>query len=329
MYSGYIRTKARNGTALTETEGGVKIYDYLNRYYSYTPKDVTVSGRNSGEFQNYDSSAVYCGIMLGGKGIANGTGVLYIDNIRVRTVNTPLSVEVTASNKSAFNTEEDTIIATFTQPMDLTTIQNIYVKDASGNKVEDVVKTVTPTDDNKVLTIKLDASKLVGNTNYDIIFPATLTDIYGQGLVTYYNQFRSSTSAATEGEPWYNTTVPKSSDKLAVSISTTKANKIYIQDVTDGYDVTTGTFSKTLTINNVSSQSLPVWIAAAAYDIRNNLIGYVDIGNAFTLDAGATTTKDLAFTVESGKTAKYIRIFVWNGEDTMMPYQVAEQITIQ
>ena len=31
----------------------------------------------------------------------------------------------------------------------------------------------------------------------------------------------------------------------------------------------------------------------------------------------------------TGKTAKYIRVFVWNGANTMKPYQAAEEIVIE
>ena len=211
---------------------------------------------------------------------------------------------------------------TFTQPVDRATDKNIKVVDKNGEEI-DAVKDITYADGDTVMNITLDGDKLLGKEAYKVILPASFTDVYGQGLVTYHNAFRS---LSTKDTVWYNANVPVDADKLALTITTAKATEIYIDDVTDGFE--NGTFTKTVTVNSVATKVLPVWIAAAAYDAKNNMIGFGEV-EAFELEAGATTEKTLNFTVAEGKTAKYVRIFVWDGETTMKPYQAVEEITIQ
>jgi len=314
----YFDGEIMDGKFLKKTEGTAleTTYDYEQKNYNY------INGQG---FSNYNIGNTFYGILIGGKGISGSAeGDLYFDNIKVYTVNTPFAVTTATRDASKFNAVADVITMTFTQPVDKETVKNIQIVDKAGETL-DAIKEVNYKDSNTVMEIQLDSDKLLGKEVYKVVLPATFTDVYGQGLVTYYNPYRSSETAKGDSV-WYDDKVPANADTLAVTLTTAKATEIYIDDVTDGY--LNGTFTKTVTVNSVATETLPVWIAAAAYDAENNMVGFCAV-DEFTLAAGATTYKDLDFTVEAGKTAKYVRVFVWNGKDTMKPYQAIEEITVQ
>lgn len=326
----YVDGVLLEGSFLKESYGEKlsPTYDFESRAYNYN-KGTTESAAS---FKSYNMNSIFNGILIGGKGQANPSPTetnanLYFDNISVKTLDTKFALEsVEAGSTNAFNAENNVIKLYFNLPVDAESVKNIKLVDASGDEVN-AIKSTEFTDGNTELHITLDSDKIAGNTEYKVILPATVTDIYGQGLVTYYTPYRS-TEAAKGDTKWYNTTVPTSSDKLAITVKTAKSGEIFIDDVTDGYDSTTGTFTKTITVNNVANENLPVWIVAAAYDDKNCMIGIDEVEN-FTLNANENTTKDISLTVETGKTAKYIRIFVWNGDETMKPYQAVEEIIVQ
>lgn len=313
LLEGSYRTKS-SGTNLTD----VKVYDFEDRDYLYTSSEPY-------KFNKYDSSAAYKGILLGGKGGTEST--VYYDNMKVYTVDTEFDATVAVSSTERFNAVYDNIVATFTTPVDMDTVNNIIILDSEGNVIDKAIKTIVAEDDDTVLNITLDADKLIGKEEYQVIFPATFTDIYGQGLVKYYNPYRSQNNTADA--VWYSANVPVDSNKLVASFKTSKANEIYVDDVRDGYDAETGVFVNTIKFNSVSKEDLPVWCAVAAYKADNSMVGYADIGDAFTLVAGETVEKEVTFTVseDNKDLVKYIRVFVWNGFDTMKPYQQVEELT--
>ena len=230
-------------------------------------------------------------------------GATYYDNIKVTKIDTNFALSSYDEDVFASFNRDVTGSLAFTTPVDADTVNEIYLASTDGTKVDGGITAAVDTTDATKVNITLGDNVKKGT--YKLVIPEKFTDIYGQGIGTY------------------------GAEKKEIAVTILKAAEIFIDDVLDGYDSTTRTFSKTLTVNNVATEDLPVWIVAAAYDERNCMIGFAETGEIFTLGAGQKTTKDISLTVEAGKTAKYIRIFVWNGDDTMKPYQAVEEIIVQ
>jgi len=246
-------------------------------------------------------SDTFHGLFFGGYAYNARDGYQLYDNVKAYTIGRDFEVSYDEASFTEF-VKGDSIELSFTTDVDANTVSNIYLADSTGAKVENgVTATVDPTNATKVIV----TFGSVASGNFKVVIPAEFTDIYGQGIGT------------------------KGAETKEIEATMAKGSEIYVDDVTDGYDAATGTFTKTITVNSVAATDLPVWITAAAYDSDNNMIGFVDVGNAFTLGAGLKAEKSLTFTVATGKTAKYIRVFVWNGANTMKPYQAAEEIVIE
>lgn len=128
----------------------------------------------------------FAGLCMGGKA-STLNGAQYYDNIKVTKIDKDFAIESSTLCDGDANIEVDSeFVFTFTTPIDIETINNIHLKDQSGNKVDGALNIeVDQTDDSK-LNIKLNSAVVSQFTPYSLVFPGTFTDKYGQGLESFY-----------------------------------------------------------------------------------------------------------------------------------------------
>ena len=302
------------------------VYDYLPRAYQYGPggnkaADTTDDSKNS--FSQMRFGDTFLGLEFGTNGLATGTAkAIYYDNISVKTIDKTFDIENIECNKSNFNAESDTIKVSFTTPVDGTKLTEVQINDESGNVVNNAIKSIAvDSSDATKLTIALDPNVLRAGSKYSLIFPATFTDVYGQGLVRYYSATRSADAAKNTN--FYSASVPKSSALTALTFATAKSKELYVKDISGSYDSEKGSYAENLEFCNITSNSeLPVWAVVAAYDVDGEML-CCDMIETFSVPANESLTKQINFAVGESVRDKVasVKLFVWNSAEKMAPYQ--------
>ena len=109
---------------------------------------------------------------------------------------------------------------------------------------------------------------------------------------------------------------------LETTIKTTKSTSLYA--TADAANIADNTVTTKLTLVNPEEGELGVWYIVAAYGQYNEMLGC----QSGTIEGGMPKGEQVipvSFTTKSG-TIKAVRVFVWDGYKTMVPYQPAETI---
>jgi hypothetical protein len=214
------------------------VYDYLPRSYQYGPgsnkaADATDDSKNS--FRGMSFQNEFLGLEFGSKGLATGTAkAIYYDNISIKTIDKTFDIDNIECNKTSFNAGSDTIKVSFTTPVDETKLSEILIKNAD-NVIENAVNTVELSNDGRVLTMTINPTVISSKQTYTVNFPATFTDVYGQGLLRYYSVPRSDDNAKNTG--FYNKDIPSSSQLTALEFTTAESLDCSIEpDLVENYD---------------------------------------------------------------------------------------------
>ena len=300
------------------------VYDYLPRSYQYGPgsnraADATDDSKNS--FRGMSFQNEFLGLEFGTKGLAKGTAkAIYYDNISIKTIDKTFDIDNIECNKTSFNAESDTIKVSFTTPVDGTKLTEVQINDESGNVVNNAIKSIAvDSSDATKLTIALDPNVLGAGSKYSLIFPATFTDVYGQGLVRYYSATRSADAAKNTN--FYSADIPKSSSLTALTFATAKSKELNVADIKNQYDFAKGSYSETLSFYNITSNELPVWVVVAAYDAEGAML-CSNMIDEFTVSANENVEKDIEFIVDESlrKSVTSVKLFIWDTSSNMKPY---------
>ena len=300
------------------------VYDYLPRSYQYGPgsnkaADATDDSKNS--FRDISFQNKFLGLEFGTKGLATGTAkAIYYDNISIKTIDKTFDIDNIECNKTSFNAESDTIKVSFTTPVDETKLSEVQINDESGKAVNNAIKsTAVDSSDATKLTIALDSNVLELGGKYSLVFPATFTDVYGQGLLRYYSATRSADDA--KGTQFYNADIPKSSSLTALTFATAKSKELNVADIKNKYDFAKGKYSETLSFYNITSNELPVWVVVAAYDAEGAML-CSNMIDKFTVSENGNVEKDIEFIVDESlrKSVTSVKLFIWDTSSNMKPY---------
>ena len=300
------------------------VYDYLPRSYQYGPgsnkaADATDDSKNS--FRGMSFQNEFLGLEFGSKGLATGTAkAIYYDNISIKTIDKTFDIDNIECNKTSFNAESDTIKVSFTTPVDETKLTEVQINDESGKAVNNAIKSIIlDMNDATKLTIALDSNVLELGGKYSLVFPATFTDVYGQGLVRYYSATRSADAAKNTN--FYSADIPKSSSLTALTFATAKSKELNVADIKNQYDFAKGNYSETLSFYNITSNELPVWVVVAAYDAEGAML-CSNMIDKFTVSANENVEKDIEFIVDESlrKSVTSVKLFIWDTSSNMKPY---------
>ena len=300
------------------------VYDYLPRSYQYGPgsnraADATDDSKNS--FRGMSFQNEFLGLEFGTKGLATGTAkAIYYDNISIKTIDKTFDIDNIECNKTSFNAESDTIKVSFTTPVDGTKLTEVQINDESGKAVNNAIKSIIlDMNDATKLTIALDSNVLELGGKYSLVFPATFTDVYGQGLVRYYSATRSADAAKNTN--FYSADIPKSSSLTALTFATAKSKELNVADIKNQYDFAKGSYSETLSFYNITSNELPVWVVVAAYDAEGAML-CSNMIDEFTVSANENVEKDIEFIVDESlrKSVTSVKLFIWDTSSNMKPY---------
>ena len=300
------------------------VYDYLPRSYQYGPgpnqaADATDDSKNS--FRDMSFQNEFLGLEFGTKGSATGTAkAIYYDNISIKTIDKTFDIDNIECNKTSFNAESDTIKVSFTTPVDETKLTEVQINDESGKAVNNAIKSIMlDMNDATKLTIALDSNVLELGGKYSLVFPATFTDVYGQGLLRYYSAARSADDA--KGTQFYNADIPKSSSLTALTFATAKSKELNVADIKNQYDFAKGNYSETLSFYNITSNELPVWVVVAAYDAEGAML-CSNMIDKFTVSGNGNVEKDIEFIVDESlrKSVTSVKLFIWDTSSNMKPY---------
>ena len=299
------------------------VYDYLPRSYQYGPgpnqaADATDDSKNS--FRDMSFQNEFLGLEFGTKGLATtGTAkAIYYDNISIKTIDKTFDIDNIECNKTSFNAESDTIKVSFTTPVDETKLSEILIKNAD-NVIENAVNTVELSNDGRVLTMTINPTVISSKQTYTVNFPATFTDVYGQGLLRYYSVPRSDDAAKNTN--FYSADIPKSSSLTALTFATAKSKELNVADIKNHYDFAKGNYSETLSFYNITSNELPVWVVVAAYDAEGAML-CSNMIDKFTVSENGNVEKDIEFIVDESlrKSVTSVKLFIWDTSSNMKPY---------
>ena len=115
--------------------------------------------------------------------------------------------------------------------------------------------------------------------------------------------------------------VDEAAMKLVTVIKTTKATGLYAEAeaaVVDGANVSTK-----LTFVNPEDDTMDVWYIVAAYGDYNEMIGCQ--AESIKVEKGVMDPIAINFTTKSSN-IKSVKVYVWDGYKTMVPYQEAEEL---
>ncbi len=212
---------------------------------------------------------------------------LYVDDVKVYQV-----ADTFELTRATYDAATGTVlVSTGSQPTD-TTINNIKLMNGDA----DVSGSITarawdPTNNVLKLTVPVDSLQVA--TDYTVVLPKNSADLYGQ-----------ITSAVQEA----TFTTPKSWSVSLKNASVTSAPS------------STGAAASIVLENGAASRD--VWVVMAVYGQYNELLG-VD-AQTITVDG---TTQPLTFTTaDDCSGALNVKVFIWDGPNTMIPLQNSESI---
>ena len=172
-----------------------KVYDFVNRFYTSNETGIYNYSLN-------DIQGLHFGYSWG-----NNAGALYLDNMKVYTVD---KFKITSvANTEDFEPASETLNYTFQTPVSEDKISTVKIITADGAEVANAInfEKTTLSADGKTLSIKLNDGILSANTSYKTVFPMEFTDIYNQSLVTYVSSFKHKA-----GMPVEDLSVPETYD---------------------------------------------------------------------------------------------------------------------
>ena len=314
--------------------------------------------------QNLKVADVLYGIW-GGVSKSGGTApaVMYLDNFKAYLVD-EFKVETVTGNSNIFNAKTGEVVYTFTKPVALSTKDNVVLLNAEGKEVKGGIKSVTLSEGDYKMTVKLDETKLSGNANYTIRLTTGLRDTDGLTLSTEYKYYEypidnyyskvegtenvylvTDVSKTATHECTYTpktATTPayltKGSYKVAVDtwvrdakamkmdvdIRTTKSTSVYAEAAP--VTIANGKVTTSVTITNPESTPKTVWCIIAAFGEVNQMLGCQTIVYKEGI-AGSTAMENIPVSFDITDTnVEYVRMFLWNSKEEMVSYQRAEDI---
>jgi len=268
------------------------------------------------------------------------TDEFYIDNLKAYIVDSFDVVSVTGASNQ-FNIAEDEVVFTFTNPV--LSLENaeasVAVKDASGNAV-DGIDAVALSADKRTMTVTL--KDLAGAAKYTVELLPTLRDENGIGITPQHEWYDYVTtldnvSSVVDGVATYtvgdvtSTTqascyiLNKDADGMNTVVSIVTSKSASVSAVPTPASISGNTVSTTLTFANVANEDLPVWYVVAAYGEYNEMLNCSAASK--TVATGASNdTVTVSFTVEDGTKVESVKVYIWDGISTMVPYQDVEEI---
>lgn len=108
---------------------------------------------------------------------------------------------------------------------------------------------------------------------------------------------------------------------LEAVVKLTKSTSLYAE--ADPALVTGKNIKTSITLTNPESRETDVWIVVAAYGDQREMLG--SYNKAMKLSPGQVVTESISFDAKN-ENIKYVKMFIWDGKATMMPYQNPENI---
>ena len=162
-----------------------------------------------------------------------------------------------------------------------------------------------------------EADALVAKNAKAVKYPYTWT-VDADGNATAENPVKPGTSGTVNANGWVR---DEAAMKLVTVIKTTKATGLYAEAtdaVVDGKNVST-----TLTFVNPEDDTMDVWYIVAAYGDYNEMIGCQ--AASIEVVKGIMDPININFEAKSSN-IKSVKVYVWDGYKTMVPYQDAEEL---
>ena len=153
----------------------------------------------------------------------------------------------------------------------------------------------------------------IGGTKY----PYTWT--VAEGKVTAENPLKPGTAETFSADGWV---VNKEAMKLETVIKLSKATSLYAN--TAAATITGNTVKTSLSFVNPEDNALPVWYIVAAYGDYNEMLGCK--AASIEIAKGEFDLGEVSFEVEDASAIKSVKVYVWDGYRTMVPYQDAEEL---
>lgn len=168
-----------------------------------------------------------------------------------------------------------------------------------------------------------EAQKKVSGWTSATIIEYSWTYDEASGKVKAFNLTDPGLTVGTAGNDFLadTYTLDKNAMKLETVIKTTKATSLYAEAtaaVVSGTNVSTS-----LTFTNPEEEALDVWYIVAAYGDYNEMIGCQ--AASIEVEKGIMDPIDINFTAKSSD-IKSVKVYVWDGYKTMVPYQEAEEL---
>ena len=271
---------AKNGTSKAEYNG--KAVYYINNFKAYWVDTLEMDAAVNAE--NYVS------------------GVIEIP------FNSEIKESVTKYNPTTSTVSKYTTADVTTKTItELNDAEKALVKivDEKGNHIEDGIKSISLSDNNRSLLITPNMDALWGGRTYQIALDPLFSDIFGQA-------FTSET-----------TSLPVTT---YITFTTAKNNSLSIESATSADLSTAGKVSTSINLVNVADASKTAFMAVAVYNAQYEMIGI----KALDVTVGAKGTSSEQITVDIGDHAAsdvaYVKAHLWNSFDDMNPYQAAESI---
>ena len=273
---------------------GDKVIDYLGRM-----------GKPTAANTFYGVS--FCMNKLADTSTNTYTGNYYIDNLVAYTVDdfkmigteNTTDYNVNKTIKLTFNSKiQETVTEIFNEgeanfePTHTYTLEDlIYLVDEAGNNVENGIASVNTADAGYSLEIKL--SGVTGGKNYKLAIAPEFIDEYGQGLT----------------------------DRSAVTyVDVSMDEYVDFTMVTGDVTLLGTTVSTNIKFANPTNQPRNAWYIIAVYGEYNEMLG--SSSNSLTVGASQTTDViDVNIENIDISNVKRVKIFLWDGKKTMVPYQ--------
>ena len=116
--------------------------------------------------------------------------------------------------------------------------------------------------------------------------------------------------------------VDKEAMKLETVIKLSKATSLYAN--ASAANIAGNTVTTSLSFVNPEDDALPVWYIVAAYGDYNEMLGCK--AASIEVAKGEFNLGEVSFEVEDASAIKSVKVYVWDGYKTMVPYQDAEEL---
>ena len=170
---------------------GAVTYDMPRRQYRENAigKNPIVCGDSAGTTVSGNelySMGDFFGIMFGTRGAAE----MYIDSMKAYTVERKFEVAEVLGADNFFETSNNDVTVTFTTPVSSGKEAYIYLADENGTEIKDAITERRVSEDGYCIVLTMNRAMLSDSKVYYLMASAHCTDVYGQGLVTWYGKYK-------------------------------------------------------------------------------------------------------------------------------------------